>query len=97
MFISKRALKHFVESRSGELLEHNDEYILYRLNLIIDNIENVLNSYDLFEINNSRLYFSKDFSLTIRSIPIIRIVIEDVNSHFEVVTMHYKKIKNTTE
>ncbi len=75
----------------------DDEYILSRLYLIIDNIENVLTNYDLFEKMNNRLYLSKDFTLSNRLIPIIRIVIENVDNHFEIVTMHYKKIKNTTE
>lgn len=97
MCISKRALKHFVESRSGELVGNDSEYVLYRLYLIIDNIENVLINYDLFHEMNNRLYFSKDFTLSNRSIPIIRIVLEQVGEHFEIVTMHYTKIKNTTE
>ena len=75
----------------------DDEYILSILYLIIDNIENVLTNYDLFEKMNNRLYLSKDFTLSNRLIPIIRIVIENVDNHFEIVTMHYKKIKNTTE
>ncbi len=97
VYISKRALKHFVESRSGELVGYDDEHILKRLYLIIDNVENVLIKYDLFEKMNNRLYFSKDYSSDIRSIPIIRIVLDSVDDHFEIVTMHYKKIKNTTE
>ena len=95
VYISKRALKHFVESRSGELVGYNNDYILNRLYLIIDNIEDVLIHYDLFEKINNRLYFSKDFLKPIE--PSIRIVLENVGDHFEIVTMHYKKIKNTTE
>jgi len=95
VYISKRALKHFVESRSGELFGWNDEYIINRLHFIIFNIENVLYKHDLFQTMNSRHYYSKDFSYM--CMPIIRIVLEPVNNHFEIVTMHYKKIKNTTE
>lgn len=95
VYISKRGLKYFVESRSGELVDCEDEYILNRLHLIIDNIENVLTNYDLFEKMNDRLYFSKDFLKPIE--PSIRIVLENVKGHFEIVTMHYKKTKNTTQ
>ena len=94
VYISKRALKHFVESRSGELIGFDNNYILERLYLIIDNIENVLTDYDLFEKMNNRLYFSKDFLKPIE--PSIRIVLENIDNRFEIVTMHYKKTKNTT-
>ncbi len=94
VYISKRALKHFVESRSGELVDYDEKFVLNRLHLIIDNIENVLINYDLFEKMNNRFYFSKDFLKPIE--PSIRIVLENIDSHFEIVTMHYKKTKNTT-
>jgi hypothetical protein len=58
VYISKRALKHFVESRSAEMINrHGSEVALEALYFIVDNVEN----------------------------------------HFEIVTMHYKKIKNTTK
>ncbi len=92
VFISKRALKHFVESRSAELIEKYDvEYILYRLHIIIDNIENVLNSYTSFETINNRHYFLKNISTI--DVSSIRIVLEFIGDHFEIVTMHYKKLK----
>ena len=95
VYISKRALKHFVESRSEELVTYNEEYILERLYYIIDNIENVLHNYEFFQKIDNRLYYTKDFFYPIR--PSIRIVLELVGTHFEVVTMHYKKTKNTTQ
>jgi hypothetical protein len=93
--ISKRSLKHFVESRSGELLEYNNEYILERLYFIIDNIKNVLHNSDFYKVIEKRFYYTKDFFYPIR--PSIRIVLESINDHFEIVTMHYKKTKNTTQ
>lgn len=78
-----------------ELIGWNDEYIINRLHFIIFNIENVLCKYDLFQIINNRYYYSKSFSHMCMTI--IRIVMESFNDHFEIVTMHYKKIKNTTE
>ncbi len=92
MYISKRSLKHFVESRSGELInKYDDEYILNRLNSIIDNIENILHNYDLFEIKDNRLYFSKEFSII--NLSAIRIVLEFIDNHYEIVTMHFQKLK----
>jgi hypothetical protein len=93
--ISKRSLKHFVESRSDELLEYNNEYILERLYFIIDNIKNTLHNNDFYQVIEQRFYYTKDFFYPIR--PSIRIVLESVNDHFEIVTMHYKKTKNTTQ
>lgn len=93
--ISKRSLKHFVESRSGELLEYNNEYILERLYFIVDNIKNVLDNSDFYQVIENRFYYTKDFFYPIR--PSIRIVLESINDHFEIVTMHYKKTKNTTQ
>jgi len=96
IYISKRSLKHFVESRSGELFDRYDyDFISKRLYFIIDNIENVIYNHDLCRIENGRYYFSKDFSYVY--MPIVRIVLECVGGHFEIVTMHYKKTKNTIE
>jgi hypothetical protein len=95
VYISKRALKHFVESRSQELIDYNKEYVLKKLCFIVDNIENVLCNYDFFQIIGQRFYYTKDFFYPIR--PSIRIVLELVNDNFEIVTMHYKKTKNTTQ
>lgn len=95
VYISKRALKHFVESRSEELVTYNEGYILERLYFIIDNIENTLHNCEFFQKIDKRLYYTKDFLHPIR--PSVRIVLELVGGHFEIVTMHYKKTKNTTQ
>ena len=95
IYISKRALKHFVESRKGELIDkHNNIYILKRLYIIIDNIENVIENYDLYEIVNNRYYFSKNIATI--DISKIRIVLELINNHYEIVTMHFQKLKTPT-
>jgi hypothetical protein len=96
VYISKRALKHFVESRSTEMAEnYNKDTILEKIYYIIDNAENVLNIYDVFQNMNNRYYFTKHYWNQDK--PSIRIVLELIDDHFEIVTMHYKKTKNTTE
>jgi len=92
VYISKRALKHFVESRKIELVsKHDDLYIQKRLFYIINNIENVLKNHDLYEFINDRHYFSKN--LCTIDISKIRIVLEVIDNHFEIVTMHFQKLK----
>lgn len=77
------------------MVDYGQEYILERLYLIVDNVENVLHNHDFFQIIGDRYYYTKDFFYPIR--PSIRIVLELIDNHFEIVTMHYKKTKNTTQ
>ncbi len=94
--ISRRALKHFVESRSSEMADsYENNSILEKMYYIIDNVEDVLNMYDVFQTMNGRYYFTKHYWKLDK--PSIRIVLELVDNHFEIVTMYYKKTKNTTE
>ncbi len=96
VYISKRALKHFVESRSTEMADnYENNIILEKMYYILDNVEDVLNNYDIFQTMNSRYYFTKHYWNLDK--PSVLIVLELVSDHFEIVTMHYKKIKNTTE
>ena len=94
VFISRRSLKHFVESRFEEMSgSHKEVVILDKLYFIINNIENVLLKKDSYEEKNNRFYFTKHFWHMDR--PSIRIVFEYKNGHYEIVTMHYKKTENT--
>jgi hypothetical protein len=96
VYISKRALKHFVESRSTEMAKsYENRVILEKIFYIIDSAEDVLNMHDVFQTMNGRYYFTKHYWNLDK--PSIRIVLELVGDYFEVVTMHYKKTKNTTE
>jgi hypothetical protein len=96
VYISKRALKHFVESRSTEMADsYENKVILEKMFYIIDNVEDVLNKHDVFQTMNGRYYFTKHFWNLDK--PSIRIVLELIGYHFEIVTMHYKKTKNTTD
>ena len=94
VYISRRSIKHFVESRKSELLnKHDNTYILKRLFIIIDNIYDILNNNDEYELLNNRHYFSKRFGTI--DISKIRVVLELKGEHYEIVTMHYQKLKTS--
>ncbi len=85
-------MKHFVESRKNELIgRHDNVYILNRLDIILNNLEEIIKNHDDYEIIENKHYLSKIF----RNIEFsqIRIVLESIDDHYEIVTMHFKKLK----
>lgn len=93
MYISRRALKHFVESRSREMKEKfTDDDVLKRLYFAIDSAESIFQEYDIFtqEDEVKRIY-AKYFDKYPNFL--IRIVVEVIENHLEVKSIHFKKTK----
>jgi hypothetical protein len=93
IFIKRRSLKHFVESRVRELeKKHSYARVLEILFFQIENIEKVF--LDKHKDNKdvlSRQIIKKDFSH--RGYPNLCIVFEKINNHIEIVSVHFKKVK----
>lgn len=93
IYISKGALKHFVESRKKEMIiSHTEEEIFERLYFAIDNIISIYTSYDKTEVKSiSRLIYSKQF--TDSRDHNIRIVIDTFVNRYEICSIHFQKRK----
>lgn len=98
VFISRKALKHFVESRKNELLKWHDSTTTQKyVEFIILNIKDVLTMYDdiTYDSNENQISVSKSY-LKFKK-PNIKILIEQKGLQFEVVSMHFTKIKKPSQ
>ena len=93
IYISRKSLKHFVESRKKEMTgTYSAEEIHFKLCFAIDNIILTFTKYDKIEQSslNKLIYIKslkklRNFSLSI--------VIEQVGDRFEICSIHFKKHK----
>lgn len=97
VYISRRSLKHFVESRSGEMKDRTKEDIIKYLYFAIDNLEYTLHTYNSIEFQEDykKYIYTKHFGKEMKSS--IRIVTEIIESHQEIKSIHYKKNKKATK
>ncbi len=97
VYISRRALKHFVESRSREMKLKSKEEVLYYLYFAVESAESVILNYDSLIKQNieTKYIYSKHFGSELKSS--IRIVTEMIDSHQEVKSIHFQKNKKATE
>lgn len=90
------ALKHFVERRKSEMLEkYSEQNIILRLYFAIENVNLVISKSDFYEEKDERLIYSKYFTREYKFS--LRIVVEQIGNHFEIISMHYKRIKNSNK
>jgi hypothetical protein len=93
IYISRRSLKHFVESRKKEMVNsHTKDEILNKLYFAVDNIINVFkNCEDFFIQEDGRFIYIKYFTeLTKHS---LRIVLESNDNRLDVCSIHFQKRK----
>ncbi len=93
IYISCRALKHFVESRKKEMVDtHTTEEIFERLYFAIDNVILTYNSYDEIQAKSlNRLIYTKHYTDTRNHN--LRLVIDTFFDHFEICSIHFQKRK----
>jgi hypothetical protein len=93
IYISRKALKHFVESRKKEMIEnHTMQEILDKLYFAVDNVIETYSFYDKFDIEKTgRLIYIKYFT-KLRSSN-LRIVFERVENRLEICSIHFQKYK----
>ena len=92
IYISRRSLKHFVESRKKEMVDsHTKDDILNKLYFAIDNIILTYKNHDDLSVNNNRLIYVKYFSELRESS--LRIVLDATGNKLEICSVHFKKYK----
>lgn len=96
VYISRRALKHFVERRRGELLKNNSltktVEILISMILYIQEIVNDSNNITTEELGNKIIYekiYNKENYLS------IRVVTEIIENKQEIKSLHFVKMKKS--
>ncbi len=95
IYISRRALKHFVERRKEELhLKYGEGVAFDRLYFAIDSMEITIQKYDSRIFEKGKFIYSKYFDTKYKSF--LRIVTEIVNNHEEIKSIHFKKNKKAT-
>jgi hypothetical protein len=93
LFISRRSLKHLVESRKVELIrKHTEKEVLNRLFLAVDNIVRIYINSDKISLqeNNRTVYTKYSIDRTQHS---IRLVLEQVENRLEICSIHFQKSK----
>ena len=95
VYISRRALKHFVERRKGEMKQKNVDDVLQRLYFIIDRCEQVLCTYDSLDQEKSRNIYAKFYEYELNAS--IRIVTEQYKDVESIVSIHIQKYKKATD
>lgn len=95
MYISRRALKHFVERRKSELLKHNPLVeVVDHILMIMKNVPHTLESPCAFKKVEEKHIYEK----VLLPAPhlLLRVVTEEMGNHLEIKSIHPVKNKNTT-
>lgn len=92
VYISRKSLKHFVESRKAELqIRYEQKEVIRRLFFLIDAVERIMNGYDEEEIRDSGRYIRTKYFYINRSA--VRVVLDKKPRHWEIVSIHFQKTK----
>ncbi len=96
VWISRKALKHFVERRKAELCKrYTDEKALKYIYFIISHLNEVILKFDLYNFEPYfKHYYSKDYSMVGQ--PAIRVVLENIEGNLEIISIHLRKNKNAS-
>ncbi len=92
VYISRKALKHFVESRTYELRKrHSPEQIIENLCFAIDSIKETVTDFDSYELRPPKHLYTKDYSHLGK--PQLRIVLEHTGDRLEIISIHFRERK----
>lgn len=91
VYISRRSLKHFVESRKKEFEKrHTEIETIDTLCFAIDHIQEVITGFDLYEWSSPGTYiYSKDYSYVDK--PILRVIVEEHENRLEIKSIHFRE------
>ncbi|PIQ68495.1 MAG: hypothetical protein COV91_03830 [Candidatus Taylorbacteria bacterium CG11_big_fil_rev_8_21_14_0_20_46_11] len=97
VYISRKALKHFVESRRAELEKyHTEEEALKRIDFALGEIKEVVVNYHSYTRERTDDGIEKHFyarNYHSQGQPSIRILIEEKGENLEICTLHFTKNK----
>ena len=89
VYISRRALKHFVERRKSELSKnHSREEVLEAIFFALDKIREILTNYDSYEISGSRYIYTKDY--TTSDTHLLHVIVDKKDMTLEICSIHFK-------
>lgn len=91
--ITRRALKHFVESRKDELQKrHTQNEVLENVCFALQEVQEVITNFTLYELEPpGKHFYIKDYSHIGK--PFIRILVEVKKSSLEIRSIHFTKSK----
>lgn len=90
VYITRRALKHIVESRKKELLKnHAPEQALGAICFAIEKIPETITDFDKYELEPPSQCYQKDYAHEGR--PMVRIALEEKNGALEIKSLHFRK------
>jgi hypothetical protein len=91
VYISRRALKHFVERRKEELAKrHSKKRSLKIISFAIRHIQEVVAGRNFHETTaGGSSSYMKDYSS--EGMPLLRILIQEKDGHFEIQSIHFKR------
>lgn len=93
VYISRKSLKHFVESCTYELLKnHTPEHILESICFAIDHIQETITDYDVYiDEQPTNHFYMKDYSSVGRQY--LRVLLEVKAGVLEIKSIHFRKVK----
>ena len=91
VFITRKALKHFVESRKEEMRKHHIESeILANITFAVEHIQDVIVNFDLYELEPpDKHFYSRNYASLGK--PNLRVLVEVKNGCLEIVSIHFRK------
>lgn len=93
VYISRKSLKHFVESRKKEMFDTHEEFEIFnKLYFAIDNVILTYSTFDKFIPKDSNRYIYVKYFESLKMIN-LRIVLELVSNRLEVCSIHFQKHK----
>lgn len=92
VYISRRALKHFTESRKEQLSKnHTHQNVIENIYFAIDKIQETITNFDSYEYKPTQYLFVKDYSSLGK--PFLRILVEVIENRLEIKSIHFRKIQ----
>lgn len=93
VYISRKSLKHFVESRKKEFSKnHTTEQTLIAVFFAIDNLQETITHFDFYEYEPPiKHFYTKDYSHIGK--PSLRVLLELKDSKLEISSIHFQKYK----
>lgn len=93
VYISRKALKHFIESRKHDLDKHHSEKEVTEIILFaLDKIQQTITDFDSYEFVPPKHFYTKDYSHEGKS-P-LRILLDLREERLEIVSIHFRERKN---
>ena len=92
IYVSRRALKHFIESRKEELEKHHTpEETFESICFAVDHIQETINNFDDYLLVPPKHFYTKDYSSDGK--PQLRILLEVKDGRLEIRSIHFRERK----